>query len=1294
MSKNIILTIIISLSVISSANGQAGWEKRYETPYVDGGTSIVFSNPYVYVTGYKTVGDGSKDFITLKYNAADGTPACSSQYRYLWGSPEYNDEPTTIAVSSAGNVYVAGYSSELVGEDEDLVSSYRVLKYSSNLTQLWTASKKLSNDEPDEEPTQVNAIATFADTCYVTGQAYNGDNYDYLTNKYKSNNGNDAAGSWPVTYDNGGDDFATAIAVDGQRKVYVTGYSEGFNPATGLDYATVKCSTKGQVRWVQRYNNTQTNGDDIANAIALDPSGNVIVTGSSESTGTSGKTSDFLTIKYNSSGGQVWKRRYYSPTENVNEVAHSVAVDGSGNIYVTGYIETINNEKDFLTIKYDASGNFQWAKTFNGSGSDDDVAARIVLDDGVYVGGWSTGENTEQDYLVIKYSSAGAELDTWTYDFGGGEDALTGLAVNSGNVYMTGYSWGNGSTNYDIATAKNTKSLQYDVRVLRIVSPKPYVDSGATITPKAKIHNNSQDPNNIVTVDVQFKITDGYTSTVTVYDLGPGEFEEITFDNWTPTQKGVFIDSCKVLIDDNNNNNNFQTSSVSVAGSGWYNRENIPYGPRGKKVGKGGSLAFCGSRLYALKGNNTTEFYRLLLGVNTWEELADIPYQGNDGRKKKVNGGGALAALDGYIYALKGGNSQHFFRYDTVSMIWTERCPIPNGSPSKKVRDGAALVAYGGYIWALKGNRTKQFWRYDPGNNTWSGMANVDYKVKIGGALTFLSDTIYAFRGGSKKTLWRYNTTTNNWQQRADISWKVKGGGALAKAGDSIYAFLGGKTRKFYSYKPNAWTQRCSIPSNYKVSNGGALAGTNGSVWALVGNKSNEVYRYLRASGGDGPGNGYPGRGGMPFQGDEESVVIEGVEGWRPQWSSDGEWIVYFAEDENECNRIYRIHPDGTELTCLTQDDADRECPQFSPNGEWIVYQKFDESNSSYQIAYMPAGGGAEEVLTDGPYDCEHPRWSSDGDEIIYQKSDSTDWTQLYKISISNSEEMPLTSDQYDKELPSYTPDSKFIIYQKEDESDFYQIYKLCTDSLVETPLTYASFEREYPSISSDGNWVVYHRLDENGYDQIYKVSTNEGEEIVLAEGLYDFENPEFCSDVSDSNWVVFTAWNEKGTSQICKVSPEGGEVIALTPDDKIRDYPKVSPDGQWIVYEATHINPDSGDGKSKSGIYKIRLNSTGITGSNASKYIFFLDQNFPNPFKSRTTIRYSLPTKGRASLIIYDITGRRIRTLMNGIIKPGIYNALWNGRDDRSKKVASGIYFVELKTDKQRMQRKIILTH
>jgi hypothetical protein len=103
--------------------------------------------------------------------------------------------------------------------------------------------------------------------------------------------------------------------------------------------------------WVRRYNGP---GDstDVANALAVDNSGNVYVTGGSRGSGT---YYDYATIKYNSAGKVLWVRRYNGPGNSL-DVAAALAVDNSGNVYVTGVSYGSGTSRDYATIKYNPDG--------------------------------------------------------------------------------------------------------------------------------------------------------------------------------------------------------------------------------------------------------------------------------------------------------------------------------------------------------------------------------------------------------------------------------------------------------------------------------------------------------------------------------------------------------------------------------------------------------------------------------------------------------------------------------------------------------------------------------------------------------------------------------------------------------------------------------------------------------------------------------------------------------------------------------------------------------------------------
>jgi hypothetical protein len=86
------------------------------------------------------------------------------------------------------------------------------------------------------------------------------------------------------------------------------------------------------------------------------------------------------------------------------------------------------------------------------------------------------------------------------------------------------------------------------------------------------------------------------------------------------------------------------------------------------------------------------------------------------------------------------------------------------------------------------------------------------------------------------------------------------------------------------------------------------------------------------------------------------------------------------------------------------------------------------------------------------------------------------------------------------------------------------------------------------------------------------------------------------------------------------------------------------------------------------------------------------LRQNVPNPFNPTTSIVFALPVAGAARLAVYDVSGRWVRTLVDGQLGAGEHRASWDGRDARGNKASSGVYFYKLETDAVSRVRKMVL--
>ncbi len=226
------------------------------------------------------------------------------------------------------------------------------------------------------------------------------------------------------------------IAVDDYENVYVAGRSKGIN--TDFDYVLIKYDANGNQQFTVRYD--QNNGTDIPRAMIVDDSGYIYLTGQAGPL----LTSTITTIKYKPDGDTCWVRKYSVPNGYFN-CGRAIAIDGSYNVYVTGYETDQNIDLNCVTIKYDKNGNQQWSARYDISGTTSDYNEGYDLwvdnSGNIYVvGGTSDAAGNNEDYLTIKYNPSGAPIWVRTWNSGSqNSDWATKVALDvAGNVYVAG----------------------------------------------------------------------------------------------------------------------------------------------------------------------------------------------------------------------------------------------------------------------------------------------------------------------------------------------------------------------------------------------------------------------------------------------------------------------------------------------------------------------------------------------------------------------------------------------------------------------------------------------------------------------------------------------------------------------------------------------------------------------------------------------------------------------------------------------------------------------------------------
>ena len=274
---------------------------------------------------------------------------------------------------------------------------------------------------------------------------------------------------WAKHIGGGAVDIANCITTDFQGNVYLTGYFG--SPTITFDSITlsstgvytmflVKYDSNGNILWARN-----STGIAAGNSVVTDNQGNVYLTGTYASTTISfgaftlvgmGTSWDVFVVKYDTNGNPIWAT---SGVGSDNDIANSIAIDASSNVYITGKYSsytlvfgasTLTNVgsgiEDIFIVKYDTNGNLVWAKSEGGSGFD---AGNCISTDasGIYVTGqfssptisfgpYTFTTTSLADMFLVKYDTLGNVL--WAKSVGGYSRGYAVVPDNLNNLYATG----------------------------------------------------------------------------------------------------------------------------------------------------------------------------------------------------------------------------------------------------------------------------------------------------------------------------------------------------------------------------------------------------------------------------------------------------------------------------------------------------------------------------------------------------------------------------------------------------------------------------------------------------------------------------------------------------------------------------------------------------------------------------------------------------------------------------------------------------------------------------------------
>jgi uncharacterized repeat protein (TIGR01451 family) len=457
----------------------------------------------------------------------------------------------------------------------------------------------------------------------------------------------------------------------------------------------------------------------------------------------------------------------------------------------------------------------------------------------------------------------------------------------------------------------------------------------------------------------------------------------------------------------------------------------------------------------------------------------------------------------------------------------------------------------------------------------------------------------------------------------------------------------------------------------------------------------------------------------------------------QPEYHPDGSRVVFSAVANAGSDLYTKSVPTGPTLALLIDPVSADRYPEYSSDASLVVIDKASD------IYLMPAGGGTPAVLVTNPASEGHPAFSPDGQWVAYN-SDRNGSVDIWVVPAAGGAEIQMTTSPALDGTADWSPDGEWIAFHSDRDGQA-AIWVMPFNGGAGGPavkLSDGSAPDTQPTWSPDGTEIAFSRAGDiwkmSGYGSLLATARAlPGErpaDIVTARAAgaapsIDLELRAAVDriDPAEGDPVVFevTVLNVSGTDAtgvaIEQILPAGLTLLSAAASDgaydpaagtwvvpalaagasavlEIRASVDYGTAGQTIASSSTLSVADQADADGTNDSDWVRMVvGAGSGGSTPAVSVSGLPTEFslapgrPNPFRSSTTFRFDLPRAGHAELVIFDVTGRRVKTLVSGDVAAGRFDAVWDGRDETGARTSPGVYFVRLQTQGYGETRKAV---